>query len=231
MTNPSSDTVAVSAEADEVDKVDESNEANEADEADEATDLESVSVDAEPEAEERTTEPLPLDQVFGILKNQRRRYVLEFLNEADEEVTLSEVAEQVSAWENDKDISQISSKERKRVYVGLYQCHLPKMDAMGIVSFNKPRGVIELGEDTEEVYKYLEMSEEPDEPPWYVYSVALSVSGALVLAGALLLRSLTTVPVVDVAVVLLISVFLVYALAHIAWVRRHRTDDEITGGS
>lgn len=201
----------------------------EGDEVDESADVESVSVEAGSATKQESTETLPLDQVFGILKNQRRRYVLEYLNEADEEVTLSEIAEQISAWENDKDISQISSKERKRVYVGLYQCHLPKMDAMGIISFNKPRGVIELGEDTDTVYKYLDRSEEPDRPPWHLYSVLLSVSGAVVLGGGLLLRPLTTVPVVDIAVLLLISAFLVYALANLVWVRRNGTDDEDTG--
>ena len=206
---------AVARDDDEVDETDT-----------EAVSVEAGSVEAGSAAKEQSTETLPLDQVFGILKNQRRRYVLEYLREANEKATLSEMAEQISAWENDKDISQISSKERKRVYVGLYQCHLPKMDAMGIISFNKPRGVIELGEDTDAVFKYLNMSEEPDRPPWHVYSVLLSVSGAVVLGGALLLRPLTTVPVIDISVLLLISAFLVYALANLVWVRRNGTDDD-----
>lgn len=213
----SSDTDAVSADVDEG--------------AEKGAEIESVSVEEETETEEQLPGTLPLDQVFGILKNQRRRHVLKYLKEADGEVTLSEVAEQISAWENDKDVSQISSSERKRVYVGLYQCHLPKMDAMDIVSFNKPRGIIELGKNTDEIYKYIDMSDEPDEPPWHVYSAALSVSGAVVLGGSLLLRPLTTAPVVDVAVVFLIGAFLAYALANLAWVRRNGTDDETAGSS
>lgn len=97
------------------------------------------------EGTERDTDELPLDEVFGILKNRRRRYVLKYVAEADGQVSIGETAEQIAAWENDKPVEQITSSERKRVYVGLYQSHLPKMDGIGAVSFNKPRGIIEPG--------------------------------------------------------------------------------------
>jgi len=38
---------------------------------------------------------------------------------------------------------KLTSRERKRVYVGLYQCHLPKMDGVGVIEFDKNRGTIE----------------------------------------------------------------------------------------
>lgn len=185
---------------------------------------ESPSVE-EPE-EERPSERLPLDQVFGILKNQRRRYVLKYLNESDEQVSLSELAEQVAAWENDKEVVQISSSERKRVYVGLYQCHLPKMDGMGAVSFNKPRGIVDRGEHIDELNRYLDFADEADDPPWHLYSVALSVVGAAVLGTSLLLRPLTTVPIVDLTLVFLVGIFLAYAIVNIQWIRSNDPDDE-----
>ncbi|QLD87478.1 hypothetical protein HWV23_15900 [Natronomonas halophila] len=177
------------------------------------------------ETDDSRVESLPLDQVFGILKNQRRRYVLKYLYEAEERVSLSEVAEQIAAWENDKDVRQISSSERKRVYVGLYQCHLPKMDGVGVISFNKPRGVIELGENADSLYRYLDTDDEADEPPWHVYSVALSLAGALVLGVALLLQPMTTVPVVDLAVATAILAFSTYSIANISWLRRNDEED------
>jgi len=103
---------------------------------------------------------LGFDQIFDILKNQRRRHVLRYLEEADDEVRLGELADQIAAWENDKDVSQITSQERKRVYVGLYQCHLPKMDDMGVVDFNKPRGLIDCGKNIHLFGPYLP----PEEP-------------------------------------------------------------------
>jgi len=108
--------------------------------------------------------PVGFDQVFDILKNQRRRDVLRVVGAVDGQVRLGELAEQIAAWENDKEIKQISSQERKRVYVGLYQCHLPKMDDVDVVSFNKPRGTIETGEHMAFVERFLPVEEHATEP-------------------------------------------------------------------
>lgn len=193
-------------------------------------DAEDVGADSEQdgpsESEEPPDESLPLDQVFGILKNQRRRRVLEFLYEAGGQVSLSDVAEQIAAWENDKDVRQISSSERKRVYVGLYQCHLPKMDDAGVVSFNKPRGTMTLGENADTVYQYLDTDDEVEEPPWHRYSVALSVGSVLALGVALLVRPMTAVPVLTLVVSGTVLTLSAYSLVAIDWVRRNRPDDD-----
>lgn len=94
---------------------------------------------------EGTDAELPLDVAFEILKNRRRRMVLEELAAANEEVTISDLSEAIAARENDKPVSAITSKERKRVYVGLYQAHLPKMDEAGVVVYNQDRGLITAG--------------------------------------------------------------------------------------
>jgi len=185
-----------------------------------ATDGESGSAD------EGAAEPtsLPLDQVFSILKNPRRRYVLKYLDRADGQVTLSEVAEQIAAWENDKEVKQISSSERKRVYVGLYQCHLPKMDTMDIISFNQPRGTIEIDDNVDPLYRYLDISEESDDPAWHVHSLSLAAAGVVVLGGSVLLQSMTAAAVVEGAVLFLLAAFLAYSLAGLYWLRT--TDDD-----
>ena len=99
--------------------------------------------------------PLPLDQLFDLLKNSRRRLVLTYLSEHEQPVSTSDLAEFVAAHETDKTVEQITSNERKRAYVGLYQCHLPKMDGMDVVEFNKPRGIVRLKENAAGVYPYL----------------------------------------------------------------------------
>jgi hypothetical protein len=104
---------------------------------------------------EDTDSDIEMDQVFGILKNKRRRYVLKYLSTAEDVITLSELAEQIAAWECDKEVSQITSQERKRVYVGLYQCHLPKMADVRAISYNKQRGKIERGQHFELFERYL----------------------------------------------------------------------------
>lgn len=113
----------------------------------------------EVEAEDSEIE---MDQVFGVLKNKRRRYVLKFLSSAEGEITLSDLAEQIAAWECDKEVSQISSQERKRVYVGLYQCHLPKMADVSAITYNKQRGKIEHGEHFDLFEHYLPREQTPE---------------------------------------------------------------------
>jgi hypothetical protein len=137
--------------------------------------------------DEEASPQLPLNQTFEILRNQRRRYVLRYLEGTEGEVSLGELAEQIAAWENDKEVSQISSRERKRVYVGLYQCHLPKMDGMDVVSFNKPRGLVEPGEHADWVCQYLHREDASDEPVASRGAVALSMLGITGLPVAVLL--------------------------------------------
>jgi len=190
----------------------------------EAPDIDSTTTPEQSTEQEEST--LPLDQVFGILKNQRRRRVLKYLQDADGKVSLSELAEQIAAWENEKDVGQISSGERKRVYVGLYQCHLPKMDSMGVVAFNKPRGVIEPGENTDILYKYLERADEESDPPWHTYSATVSLAGATTLAAALLAQPMTAAPILDVVVGAVVVGYLLYALTTLNWKRTVESDDD-----
>lgn len=98
---------------------------------------------------------LPLDEIFEILRNQRRRWVLRYLQEHDGVVEIGEVAEHIAAIETDKSISELTSGERKRVYVALYQCHLPKMDDAGVVDYHQDRGHIELVDAVEQLDTYL----------------------------------------------------------------------------
>lgn len=131
--------------------------------------------DSEPDSESESTDRLPLDQVFEILKNKRRRLVLHYLDDNDGESSLSDLAEHIAAIENDTTVKAISSTQRKRVYVGLYQCHLPKMDDMNIIDFDQNRGTVVLSENAEQVKSYLG---EPDEFDWHKVYLGLSVAGA-----------------------------------------------------
>lgn len=105
--------------------------------------------------EDTSYDPAEIDQIFGILRNQRRRYVLKCLKVTEETIALRDLAEQVAAWECDKQIEQVTAKERKRVYVGLYQSHLPKMADVSAISYDKRAGYIEPGERFDRFTHYL----------------------------------------------------------------------------
>lgn len=119
---------------------------------------------------------LPLDNVFEILKNSRRRQTLTYLNNNGRETTLSDLAEHIAAIENDVSVKALSSAQRKRVYVGLYQCHLPKMDDMSIIRFDKHRGTIELTAAATQVNPYINGSDDSDR--FWLSQVNFGVSAA-----------------------------------------------------
>jgi len=117
---------------------------------------------------------LPLDQIFEILKNSRRRQTIRYLIENGDETTLSDLAEEIAALENGTTVKAISSSQRKRVYVGLYQCHLPKMDDTDIVDYDQNRGTIKLGPNADQLIPYLDESEPK---PWHMLYAAVALGG------------------------------------------------------
>lgn len=89
--------------------------------------------------------------LYDLLKNRRRRYVIQILLEEDRPVQLSELAEQVASLENGIPIEELPAKERKRVYTALYQSHLRKMDDAGVLNFDPKSGIVEIDEDIDEL--------------------------------------------------------------------------------
>lgn len=120
------------------------------------------------------------DDVFEVLYNRRRRDVISYLLEEDGSSTVGELAEYIAAKENDSTVQQLSSSERKRVYVGLYQNHLPMMDDVGVVDYDKNRGTVKLRECVTQLEPYLNDTVESD--------VGIGrVVGTFALAGVILL--------------------------------------------
>ncbi len=102
---------------------------------------------------------LSKDEMFHILQNERRRRVLEFISNCDGPVEMRDVAEQVAAWEHDTTVQALTSDERQRVYIALYQSHLPKLDDVGLIDYNQSRGIIDPRETVEQVEPYLNTAE------------------------------------------------------------------------
>lgn len=130
-------------------------------------DTESVSTNdntPEPIGSEDPSDPeLSKDELFHLLQNQRRRRVLLYLQDTDSEVSMRDVAEQVAAWENDTTVKALSSDERQRVYIALYQSHLPKLDDSGVLSYNQQRGIIERTPLANQLDTYLNVDDETED--------------------------------------------------------------------
>ncbi|MFD1564333.1 ArsR family transcriptional regulator [Haloarchaeobius amylolyticus] len=165
-------------------------------------------------------ERLSKDVIFELLKNRRRREVLAYLLEADETVTLGELAEQIAAWENDTSVNALNSDQRKRVYVALYQTHLPKMDDAGIVEYDQDRGLISLADNADLLMMYLD-TDSHRQDRWDRWYAGLSVVGASLLGAALLgVPLLSAIPIVVLAGVVVVA-FLCLSTAHVVQNRHH----------
>lgn len=85
-----------------------------------------------------------VDRVLDIIRNERRRRVLSRLVRSNGRSNLRDLAESIAAWENDVTVRELTSRQRKRAYVSLYQAHLPKMADHGIVEYDQETGDVEL---------------------------------------------------------------------------------------
>lgn len=95
------------------------------------------------ETEEDSVTRLSKDQAFHLLQNARRRAVLRYILDHDEDsYVMRNVAEAVAAWEHDTTVRQLDSDERQRVYIALYQSHLPKLADAGVIEYERNRGTI-----------------------------------------------------------------------------------------
>ncbi|MFW5958701.1 MAG: DUF7344 domain-containing protein [Natronomonas sp.] len=93
---------------------------------------------------------LEIGEIFELLKNERRRRVIEYLKTQEDSTTsLSTLAKHIAALENDVDQAQVSSAQRKRTYISLYQNHLPKLDDYGVIEYQQNSGTTELRETTQ----------------------------------------------------------------------------------
>ncbi|THE64854.1 ArsR family transcriptional regulator [Salinadaptatus halalkaliphilus] len=158
---------------------------------------------------------LSKDVIFELLKNRRRREVLAYLLEAEDTVTLGELAEQIAAWENDTDVNALSSDQRKRVYVALYQTHLPKMDDAGIVEYDQDRGLISLSDNADLLMMYLD-TDNHQQDRWDRWYAGLSVVGIAIVGATMLgVPLVSTLPTVAVAGGVVLA-FLGLSIAHTA---------------
>lgn len=122
------------------------------------------------------------DQLYNVLGNRRRRFVIHYLKGHDEPVEIGDLAERVAAWENDCGMGEVTSTQRKRTYTALQQSHLPVMNDARIVEFDKDRGVVGPTEQLEEIDIYLDFVEGND-IPWSEYYLGLSAVGAATIAA------------------------------------------------
>jgi hypothetical protein len=140
-------------------------------------------------------------EVYDILRNDRRRHVIEQLREEGGRASVGDLADTIAAMESGE--SPPPRNVRQSVYVSLHQTHLPKLDEAGVISYESVSKHVELLEGAEEVTVYMEVV-----PKHGLRSHELVVATSLVGLFALGVTLLAFPGVGAVGVGLLAAVFL-----------------------
>lgn len=158
--------------------------------------------------------------VFDILSNQRRRMVLYYLRQADGRMSVKELAREIAALENEVPVEELTSQQRKRVYVSLYQTHLPKLESTEMVDFDD-EGNVQLTDRAAEIDTYLTPTTESTYPWQYHYLVLAAFGAGLILLRLLSVPLVASVPLEAIAIGVT-GVFVVSASIHYWQYRRQR---------
>ena len=125
---------------------------------------------------------LPEYEIHTILANARRRETLRELGSRPGTVTVRELAEAIA--EGESGTSPAPAKVRDSVYISLHQTHLPKLQDLGIVDYDRETRSVELLTPGRVVGQYMDVVT-PTGFTWGEYYRAVGVAGLLVTTAAL----------------------------------------------
>lgn len=80
--------------------------------------------------------PLEPAQAIEAISCSRRRHILAIMDDLDGPRSVGDLAEAIAAIECNKEIGELTSQERKRVYIGLIQHHLDKLDEFNAITYD-----------------------------------------------------------------------------------------------
>lgn len=100
--------------------------------------------------------PAPVQAALEAAHIDRRRRVVRRLGEKTDSVDMSDLADEMAAAEYGE---PVTSKERKRIYVSLYQTHIPALDSLGLVEVERST-VITPTERLEDVAAWIDETRE-----------------------------------------------------------------------
>ncbi|MFC6962881.1 DUF7344 domain-containing protein [Halocatena marina] len=128
-------------------------------------------------AEARRTARLTKYEIHDVLRNKRRTWVLEQLQQSQKPISLRELSEQVAALETGE--TPPPRNIRESVYNSLHQTHLPKLDDLGIVEYQTDRKVVTQADGFRQVTLYMEVVS-ADDVTWATYYLTIGVVALVV---------------------------------------------------
>lgn len=169
---------------------------------------------------------LSQDLIFELLSSPRRRMALYYLRERGGSATVTQLAEEIASLEYDVSVEELSRQQQKRVYVSLYQTHIPKLDDAGIVEYDDDSSEVVLSDKARRIDAYLNR-DEGDSYPWHYHYLAL----AILSTGLLIGTAVTGAPVEPLTVGLVVT--LIFGLSGIVqiisrWYRQRGPAQELS---
>lgn len=168
----------------------------------------------------RNAPDLSHEEVFEILANRRRRFVIHALKRADDPPDVSELSRYVTAWEMGVDPEDVPYEERHNVHSTLRRVHLPKLTEADVVTVDE-EDVVRPAPALKDLDIYVEVLR-GREIPWSLYYLGLAVlGGALLVAVRVGVPGFAALSFVDVGI-FVATAFGISSAAHHAIGRRMR---------
>lgn len=123
--------------------------------------------------------------IFGILQNDRRRCVLEILRSKGSQ-SMRSLSEEIARLESETE--EPKSSVRKSIYVSLLQTHIPKMESLEIICYDRENDIIELLPAAQSFNVYMETVKKGDIPwsQFYLGLSILSIIGSVIIFAGLI---------------------------------------------
>ncbi|ELZ49482.1 hypothetical protein C465_07926 [Halorubrum distributum JCM 9100] len=179
-----------------------------------------MTVATPPDSSARNASDLSHEEVFEILANRRRRFVIHALKRANDPPDVSELSRYVTAWEMGVDPEDVPYEERHNVHSTLRRVHLPKLTEANVVTVDED-DVVRPAPALKDLDIYVEVLR-GREIPWSLYYLGLAVlAGALLLAVRVGSPGFAALSFVDVGI-FVATAFGISSVAHHAIGRRMR---------
>lgn len=122
------------------------------------------------------------DEIYGVLSNRRRRFVIHALKRKKEPVDIAELSVHITAWEMGIDLEEVDYEDQRSVYSTLKRTHLPNLEEKNLVTVDREEKLVRTTSNLESLEIYVEALNSK-EIPWSLYYVGLAgVAIALLLA-------------------------------------------------
>ncbi|MCU4798897.1 hypothetical protein OB920_00720 [Halobacteria archaeon HArc-gm2] len=137
------------------------------------------------------------DDLYAVLSNIRRRYVLYYAKRVDVPILLDELVEQIATWESPRGADNVTQSHRKSVHNALRQTHLPKLQAAGLIDHDTEANLVTPTDEADRIRLYPSAETSVWGHGYSLLSVAIVVFVGLDQLGTVLLTPPTGTPWVE----------------------------------